>query len=347
MICGLSGTKYLPVLGENMYLIFDPILGVVKMTGNHLWFSLGAVSSVVMSMASIHGQSTLGGRTTIGGKITISGNSTSSNSWSDTMRKATLAVGQVAKDEFHVDHFQTGGVAILICDKNNHFFIATAKHVFENGETNWRPESLQFRGWRDERNSRYHDFGTQVMLRHNGQPLYTASTTFDLAIIPATNGLLERVKTDPHSAVAIGPVEIADSDETYDGKDVIVLGFPALVGEQYQQRALMRSGIIAWTDSSGPADHEFLIDARIFPGNSGGPVFSTPSGVNRDSTISTGRAVKLLGLVSQTINAKPDAAFGIPLPKDGLVLGAAGIGIIEPAEELIKLMNESQGIKNP
>jgi hypothetical protein len=129
---------------------------------------------------------------------------------------------------------------------------------------------------------------------------------------------------------------------TYDGEDVFVLGFPALVGEQYQQRALMRSGIIAWTDSSGPADHEFLIDARIFPGNSGGPVFSSPAGIDRDASISTGKPIRLVGLVSQTINAKPDVAFGVRLPDNAMVIGAAGVGVIEPAQELLKLMKESE-----
>ena len=105
----------------------------------------------------------------------------------------------------------------------------------------------------------------------------------------------------------------------------------------------MRSGVVAWTDPTGAADHEFLIDARIFRGNSGGPVFSTPSGVDRNGSISTGRKVKLLGLVSKTINAKPDAAFGVALPTDAMVIGAAGVGVIEPAKELISLMKSAEG----
>jgi hypothetical protein len=134
------------------------------------------------------------------------------------------------------------------------------------------------------------------------------------------------------------PKDIADSNDTYDGADVFILGFPGLVGDQYQQRALMRSGIIAWTDSAQPTNFEFLVDARIFPGNSGGPVFSSAAGMTRDAGIVAGKSIKLLGIVSQTINAKPELALGIPLPKDGLVVGAAGVGIIEPAAGIAELL---------
>jgi hypothetical protein len=300
------------------------------------------VCAVTLLVSVSAAQVTISGGVAMSGGVTTSGSGTSSGSWSDNFRKTTLAVGQVTKDEFGLDHFQTGGVAVLISDGRNRFFIATAKHVFDNPSEHWAPESLQFRGWKDEQTSRYRDFGARIVLRQNGKNLFTASSDFDLAVIPATEELLTRIELDGHKVAVLQPTDFADAQTTSDGEDVVVLGFPALVGEEYQQRALMRSGIVAWTDSSGPTNHEFLIDARIFPGNSGGPVFSTPAGVNRDASISTGRVVKLLGLVSKTVNAKPDVAFGIRLPENGLVIGAAGVGIIEPAQELIKLMDKAE-----
>jgi hypothetical protein len=171
------------------------------------------------------------------------------------------------------------------------------------------------------------------------------SKSFDLAIIPATQGLLDRIETEPHRVLALEPENFADDASTYEGEDLIVLGYPALIGEEYLQRALMRSGVVAWTDPTGASDHEFLIDARIFRGNSGGPVFSTPSGVDRNGSISTGRQFKLLGLVSKTINATPDASFGVSLPSDAMVIGAAGVGIIEPAKELATLIKRAEGLE--
>ena len=286
---------------------------------------------------------TLSGGVSISGGVTLSGSgSPSSATWSDTARRVTLAVGVKTKDEFGVELFQTGGVAVLIADKDNHPFIATALHVFSNPKENWLPESLQIRGWKDEQTSRYVDFGSPIVLKKDGKQLYTASDAFDLAIIPATKEIIERLKGGDNLVFAIHPGDLGDRAATYDGEDVFILGFPALVGEQYQQRALMRSGIIAWTDPSGPAEHEFLIDARIFRGNSGGPVFSSPAGTNRDAGISTSKPVKLLGLVSQTINAKPDVAFGVNLPDKAMVIGAAGVGVIEPSQELLRLMAKAE-----
>ena len=195
--------------------------------------------------------------------------------------------------------------------------------------------------------SRYEDFGSEVLLRRNGRPFFTASSEFDLAVIPVTADIVKRVMGVDDKWFAVHPQDFADQASTYDGEDVFVLGFPALVGEQYQQKALMRSGIIAWTDPSGPSEHDFLIDTRIFPGNSGGPVFSSAAGVNRDASISTGKPIKLLGLVSQTINAKPDVAFGVRLPENAMVMGAAGVGVIEPAQELLKLMVKAEQTPRP
>jgi V8-like Glu-specific endopeptidase len=278
------------------------------------------------------------GRVITSGHVITSGANTGGGTWSDRPRRATLSIGLKRKDEFGKERFLTGGAAVLVTDAANRTFIVTALHVFDNPSEHWAPDSLQVRGWRDEPKGRYEDFGVTLQVRKEGQALFTASKEFDLAIIPAPQAILDLVADDDHKYVAVSPETIAGNDETYDGADVFILGFPGLVGDQYQQRALMRTGIVAWTDSSGPSDHEFLVDARIFPGNSGGPVFSSAGGMTRTAGWETGKAIKLLGIVSQTINAKQELALGHALPKEAMVMGAAGVGVIEPAHALIALM---------
>jgi Trypsin-like peptidase domain len=282
-------------------------------------------------------QVVMSGGVRVSGGVTVSGYS-GSGTWSDLPRRATVAIGQISNDQVGVKRFTTGGAGVVIRDARNRMFLATARHVFDEPSKKWAPETLQIRGWRDERTDRYKDFGSVLPVRSNGKPLFIASTKFDLAIIPVTQDILNRLADDNHIVTCADPTSIAGVDETYDGADVFILGFPGLVGDQYQQRALMRAGIIAWTDSSGPVDHEFLVDARIFPGNSGGPVFSSAAGMTRDAGVATGRPIKLLGLVSQTINAKPELVFGVHLPDEAMVIGAAGVGVIEPAHELLDLM---------
>jgi hypothetical protein len=278
------------------------------------------------------------GRVITSGQVVTSGADTEGGTWSDRPRRATLAVGLKQKDEFGKERFFTGGAAVLVTDSANRTFIATALHVFDNPSEHWAPESLQVRGWRDELKGRYEDFGVTLQVRKDGQALFTASKEFDLAVIPAPQAILDLIADDDHKYVVVSPAMIAGDNDTYDGADVFILGFPGLVGDQYQQRALMRAGVIAWTDTSGPSDHEFLVDARIFPGNSGGPVFSAAGGMTRTAGWETGKAIKFLGIVSQTINAKSELALGHTLPKEAMVIGAAGVGIIEPAHALIGLM---------
>jgi hypothetical protein len=62
--------------------------------------------------------------------------------------------------------------------------------------------------------------------------------------------------------------------------------------------------------------------------------------MTKNAYLSTGRVIKLLGIVSKTINAKPELALGLHLPDAAMVIGAAGVGLIEPAQELVNLMAE-------
>ena len=217
--------------------------------------------TLCFSVAPCYAQTTMGGAVTMSGAVTMGGYT---QSWSQGMRQITLALGKVDKDEFGKERFTTGGAGVLIRDTSNRFFIATALHVFDNPERHWAPESLQVRGWRDEKKSRYLDFGSLLTLRVNGQPLFFASKKFDLAIAPITADIASRLLTDTRQLLAAEPSSFGNNEETYDGADVFILGFPGLIGEEYQQRALMRTGIIAWTDATSPVDSEFLIDSRIF-----------------------------------------------------------------------------------
>lgn len=44
-----------------------------------------------------------------------------------------------------------------------------------------------------------------------------------------------------------------------------------------------------------PTGQPFLIDAMVFPGNSGGPVFRQPTGVDRLGNMNVGGRVSFLG----------------------------------------------------
>ena len=86
-----------------------------------------------------------------------------------------------------------------------------------------------------------------------------------------------------------------------EGDEVYVLGYPMGLVAAERQHVIARSGCIARIrDLLEGASNDFLIDAFVFPGNSGGPVVLKPQVLAVQGTKTTGRA-SLLGIVSQYV----------------------------------------------
>ena len=91
------------------------------------------------------------------------------------------------------------------------------------------------------------------------------------------------------------------------GDDIFVLGFPMGIAGEEKNYVIVRSGVIARLDDEIIDRHsEFLIDASVFPGNSGGPVVLKPSMVSIRGTKPVNKAY-LLGVVKNYIPYKEDA----------------------------------------
>ena len=84
--------------------------------------------------------------------------------------------------------------------------------------------------------------------------------------------------------------------EFREGNEVFTLGFPVLEVSEDRNYVIVRQGIVAriqdWYDEIGMS---FLIDASIFPGNSGGPVLAKPTLHTYGTPITS---AKLVGMVS-------------------------------------------------
>jgi len=82
------------------------------------------------------------------------------------------------------------------------------------------------------------------------------------------------------------------------GDEIFILGFPLGLAGKLQNFSIARSGIIARCDREILRDSRaFLIDAAIFPGNSGGPVLLKPELTSLTGTPAV-NSVYLLGVVS-------------------------------------------------
>lgn len=98
-------------------------------------------------------------------------------------------------------------------------------------------------------------------------------------------------------------LQIADIKEhgTSEGDFVYVLGFPMGIVSPDRQYVIVRVGVIArLRDTLEKKSREFLIDANIFPGNSGGPVVLKPEIVSIEGTKTINRSA-LIGIITSYV----------------------------------------------
>jgi trypsin-like peptidase len=143
------------------------------------------------------------------------------------------------------------------------------------------------------------DFSAPI---HNPEPKmdWVQDKDADLAIIPITPGVLD--KAGIQYSVFQSDSQVADKSKAAElglteGDGIYVLGFPmGLVGGE-RNFVIARQGIIARIrDCLAGTTNHFLIDALIFPGNSGGPVVTKPELTKIEGTKSQDRAY-LIGVV--------------------------------------------------
>jgi hypothetical protein len=267
----------------------------------------------------------------------------------DHWRRATVALGQVATIG-GVQKFVTLGSGVLVADKT-HAALLTAKHMVLDSDIGFFPTQLSMRLPKTEPSAEV-DFGVIVPLVVNGRNIWITSTApSDLAIIPLPD--LSKYK----NIHAVGLQDFGTPEDIFQGASVIVLGYPGILGDTYQTAPIARGGLIAWIDPDDPINKPFLVDANIFGGNSGGPVFRLRNGFDKHGTMVLVGGISFIGIVSQdakeysdvvvTDNATyaqkirtPNPLTGVPNDVEAVVKNIGGIGVIEPVSRARKLVEE-------
>jgi Trypsin-like peptidase domain len=252
-----------------------------------------------------------------------------------SMRRSTVSIG-IRVDIGGVQKFLTAGSAVIVSLDATHNCLLTAKHVLVDPEKGYRPTVVYVRLPKDTPQVQ-EDLGMALPLYDgHGKPLWRGADGADLAVAPVPN--LGDAK-DVHS---VSITNFGGNEDLFQGAPVVVFGYPELLGPDYQTTPIARNGIVAWTNPEGPLTHTFLVDANIFNGNSGGPVFHIPNGINRKGQIGVGGPINLIGIVSKdageeaSVHAGNDPLSetnnqtGIVTPFTAKVLNIGGIGIIEP-----------------
>ena len=128
--------------------------------------------------------------------------------------------------------------------------------------------------------------------------------------------------------------EQAIKNEISEGDGVFILGFPLGLAGDERNYVIVRQGIIArvqdWLRGNAP---NFLIDASIFPGNSGGPVFLKPESLSIQGTKSNRRCV-LLGMVSKYLPYRETAVSTQTGLTRMIFEENSGLGVVEPFDAI-------------
>jgi S1-C subfamily serine protease len=147
----------------------------------------------------------------------------------------------------------------------------------------------------------------QIPIRAGGKPLWTRNPERDVAAIV--------ISAPPAFAKAAIPLAWLASDDTLakyqlaPGEEMMTLGFPQGLSANPAGFPILRSGRVAsYPIGPSTASPTFLLDFRVFPGNSGGPVWldeSQTPGVTDDH-----KARFIAGLLTQQVE-KGDQNLGI------------------------------------
>lgn len=140
---------------------------------------------------------------------------------------------------------------------------------------------------------------------------------------------------------------IADTNElitreTSEGDPVFVLGFPMGIVAADRQHVFVRGGIISRIkDLFEKRSKDFVVDAFVFPGNSGGPVVSKPENNSIKGTKFSNKA-SLIGIIKSYIPYS-DVAISQQTGKARIIFEEnTGLSKVEPVDHIIATITEAK-----
>jgi hypothetical protein len=145
--------------------------------------------------------------------------------------------------------------------------LVTARHVFDR-----MPGAMANVGYRVQGKDGGWSYEPQaIRIRSNDHEVFVHHPSRDVVAIT--------VKAPPEFAKAAIPLTWLAGSDTFSkynigpGDEMMVLGYPQGLSANTAGFPILRSGRVASPVESGKVSPTFLLDFRVFPGNSGGPVF--------------------------------------------------------------------------
>jgi hypothetical protein len=137
---------------------------------------------------------------------------------------------------------------------------------------------------------------------------------------------------DKHTATQ----QVLQDNQVTEGDRVFVLGFPMGLVDPARQYVICRGGVVARIrDFLENKASDFLVDATVFPGNSGGPVILCPSAVAIEGTKAVQKA-DLIGVVKSYV-PYTDLAISNQTRKPRIMFEEnSGLASVEPVDAILQ-----------
>ena len=256
---------------------------------------------------------------------------------------AVVALGQPNADgkmEFNATGFLYGhpnGNTNENGDNEYWVFLVTNRHVFQNAAKRHKDIQARF--------NKPMGAGANVYPMPLTQP--DGSTAWavhpdpdiDVAVLQINPGVLTNDGIEFHwfpGDVQTFTIDQAKEAEVSEGDGLFVLGFPLGQAGEERNYAIVRQGIIARAQDWLKGDAStFLIDASIFPGNSGGPVLLKPEVTSIRGTKSNSRCV-LIGMVSSYLPYQ-EIAISTQTNRPRMIFEEnSGLGVVMPHDAILQ-----------
>ncbi|WP_426409953.1 hypothetical protein [Bradyrhizobium ganzhouense] len=194
------------------------------------------------------------------------------------------------------------------------FVLITAAHVLDDIDGDLA--TLMFR-WKNAAGA-YERQPYQFSIREQGKPLYVTHPTVDVAALymrmPTVFANIRML-----DIALIGTDEWLKQFEIHPGDELLCLGYPLFI-EGPNGYPILRSGKIAsYPLVPSKEQKNWLFDFRVFPGNSGGPVYFVDRNRTYGGQTKIGETIQFLaGLVTAQINSNifkdKDLGLGVVIP---------------------------------
>lgn len=245
--------------------------------------------------------------------------------FSAQLMQATVQVEQQLPDGTHII-----GTGFLINDPTPNgrprTVLVTANHVFDRMTG---PEAHVGYRVQDSDGAWRFDPKPIVIRAAKGAPLWTHLPSRDVAAVV--------VKAPPafaRAAIPLAWLAGGDTFEQYDvrpGDEMMVLGYPQGLSADSAGFPILRSGRVASrVDAPSAATPTFLLDFRVFPGNSGGPVYMSDANRRVPGDAQPKDAEFITGMLTQQVELNNERL------EIGIVTDAAFI------RDTLKLLDESR-----